>query len=200
MLQLLRFLLLNVYSQVSYGFFTSLLCDCYQVPERFKHLYERHKVMFAAQVDATLKNLATNLKRMQSQCLACMLIDVDASIRGGDDGPSIVLSSGAAPDSQNNMVNDLGSQNNIVLEDAVQTEAEPDVDATKDQELHGCAAKEGEGNIDTGGDVEVLAEPQPVVLLDSSCVASAGGDQVAANSPEKSAPVLAQQQKRTADF
>ena len=122
-------------------------------------MYDKHKVIFAAKVDATLKNLATSLKRMQSQQLASMLNDVDAAMRGGGDGPSIVLSSGTAPNNQQNMVNDFGSQKDDARKKAAEPEAEPDACAAKDNEVHGCAAKQGEENVEKPVDVEVQAEP-----------------------------------------
>ncbi|KAM0887595.1 hypothetical protein ACQ4PT_028924 [Festuca glaucescens] len=37
------------------------------VPARYKHLYDKHKAIYAADVDATIKNLGVGLKRMYSQ-------------------------------------------------------------------------------------------------------------------------------------
>ena len=66
------------------------LYDYYQVPARLKHLYEKHKVLFATQVDSTLKSLGVGLKSMQSHHMASLLIDVESSIKDVD-GPSIVF-------------------------------------------------------------------------------------------------------------
>jgi hypothetical protein len=50
-------------------------------------LYDKHKAIFSADVDATIKNLAIGLKRMQSQRMSALLNDVDAAMKqdGGHD-------------------------------------------------------------------------------------------------------------------
>ena len=148
---------------------------------------------------------------MQSQRLASMLIDVDAAMRGAGDGPSIVLSSGAAPGSQENLVDDLGSQKEDAMKESAEPEAEPVVVAEKDHAVHVCAAKEGEQKGDTSGDADLQAEayastgiipdmPQPAVLLDSSCIGRDGGDQDDVNIPGRSVPVHTRQVDRPSDF
>ena len=57
---------------------------------RFKSLYEKHKILFAADVDDALKQFSTGLKSMHSKSMASLLSDVDNAMREGD-GPSVVL-------------------------------------------------------------------------------------------------------------
>ncbi|KAM0895178.1 hypothetical protein ACQ4PT_023995 [Festuca glaucescens] len=61
-----------------------------EVLARYKHLYDKHKAIYAADVDATIKNLGVGLKRMYSQRMYALLVDVDAAIRE-EDGPSLVF-------------------------------------------------------------------------------------------------------------
>ncbi|KAM0881945.1 hypothetical protein ACQ4PT_032584 [Festuca glaucescens] len=61
-----------------------------EVPERYKQLHEKHKAIFASDVDVETKNFAIGLKRMHSQRMSALLIDVDAATREGD-GPSVTF-------------------------------------------------------------------------------------------------------------
>jgi hypothetical protein len=53
-------------------------------------LHEKHKAIFACDVDVATKNFAIGLKRMHSQWMSALLIDVDAATREGD-GPSVTF-------------------------------------------------------------------------------------------------------------
>ncbi|KAM0879654.1 hypothetical protein ACQ4PT_034094 [Festuca glaucescens] len=111
-----------------------------EVLARYKHMYDKHKAIYAADVDATIKNLGVGLKRMYSQRMSALLVDVDVVIREGD-GPSLVF-----PSSVNDDDND--------------DDAEADVDFHADEvedypEVH---ARSG-----------ILDVPQPAILVDSSC-------------------------------
>ncbi|CAM0947304.1 unnamed protein product [Alopecurus aequalis] len=73
-----------------------------EVPARLKHLYEKHKVLFAIQVASTLKSLGVGLKSMQAHHMASLLIDVEASNKDVE-GPSIVFPSDTARDDESNV-------------------------------------------------------------------------------------------------
>jgi hypothetical protein len=53
-------------------------------------MYHKHKDIYVADVDATMKNLGVALKHMYSQRMSALLVDVDAAIQEGD-VPSIVF-------------------------------------------------------------------------------------------------------------
>ena len=66
-----------------------------QVPERFKHLHEKHKVLFAADVDVANKNYMAGLKRMHSQRMAALLCDVDAALQRVE-APNVTFQGGGS--------------------------------------------------------------------------------------------------------
>ena len=103
-------LLLSHFSSMCYLLIILLHCLKCQVPPRFKHLYEKHNVRFASEADDILKQLNQSLKKMHSNRLASLLVDVDAAMREGD-GPSVVFSTDASqPDDHGNVQNDRASQ------------------------------------------------------------------------------------------
>lgn len=53
-------------------------------------MHEKHKAIFASDVDVATKNFAIGLKRMHSQRMYALLIDVDAAMKEGD-CPSITF-------------------------------------------------------------------------------------------------------------
>ncbi|KAM0856902.1 hypothetical protein ACQ4PT_048813 [Festuca glaucescens] len=66
-----------------------------EVPDRYKHLHEKHKTLFAAELDIANKNYTAGLKRMQSQRMAALLCDVDAALQR-QDGPSVTFQGGCS--------------------------------------------------------------------------------------------------------
>uniref|UniRef100_A0ACD5YPB1 Uncharacterized protein n=1 Tax=Avena sativa TaxID=4498 RepID=A0ACD5YPB1_AVESA len=70
-----------------------------EVPARFKHLAEKHKAFWASDVETTMKNLAVGLKRMHSQRMAALLVDIDAQLKDGA-GPSVVFPADAGLDNE----------------------------------------------------------------------------------------------------
>ncbi|KAM0891832.1 hypothetical protein ACQ4PT_026127 [Festuca glaucescens] len=69
-----------------------------EVPDRYKHLHEKHKTLFAAELDIANKNYTAGLKRMQSQRMAALLCDVDAALQR-QDGPSVTFQGNPAASS-----------------------------------------------------------------------------------------------------
>ncbi|KAM0869830.1 hypothetical protein ACQ4PT_040414 [Festuca glaucescens] len=128
-----------------------------EVPATYKHLYEKHKSLFVADVDTTLKNFGVGLKQMQSQCMVAMLIDVAAAMKEGD-APSVDFPTGGG-----------------VQEDQTMDAAEGDGDEAND-----------EANVDdVHTHNRVLDIPQAAVL-DSSTGGGDVGEQVAVDSPVRS--------------
>ncbi|KAM0859750.1 hypothetical protein ACQ4PT_046984 [Festuca glaucescens] len=137
-----------------------------EIPARYKHLYDKHKAIYVVDVDSTTKNLGVALKRMYSQCMSALLVDVDAAIREGD-GPSIVFPSEANGQQSTNP--------NVSSEEQ---------DAAKDGEIpmdegDDNSGDDAEEDVDFQTDVvkdypEVHARssipyvPQPAILVDSS--------------------------------
>ena len=111
-----------------------------------KHLYEKHNVLFAADVDDILKQLNQGLKKMHSKRMASFLVDVDAALRE-DDGPSVVFSTDAAP-SEANVQNDRASQvdeetkHSDVGDIGGKDVSRMNVDAAKVVDVQGTAPKE----------------------------------------------------------
>src|SRR4051812_30166248 len=66
-----------------------------QVPERFKHLHEKHKVLYAADVDVASKSYTAGLKRMHSQRMAALLCDVDAALQRVE-APNVTFQGGGS--------------------------------------------------------------------------------------------------------
>ncbi|KAM0892305.1 hypothetical protein ACQ4PT_025815 [Festuca glaucescens] len=128
-----------------------------EVPARYKHLHDKHKAIYAADVDATIKNLGVGLKRMYSQRMSALLVDVDAAIRE-EDGPSLVFPSAR---------NDEDDYN----------DAEKDVDDHVDKVAYYPDVHARSGILDVS---------QPAILVDSSCKGGDIGVQQCVDSPVRS--------------
>ncbi|KAM0881745.1 hypothetical protein ACQ4PT_032754 [Festuca glaucescens] len=76
-----------------------------EVPDRYKHLHEKHKTLFAAELDIANKNYTAGLKRMQSQRMPAFLCDVDAALQR-QDGPSVTFQGGCSMHGDVNTNND----------------------------------------------------------------------------------------------
>ena len=98
-------LLVLVFVFASYA---SCLFPFLTVPPRFKHLHEKHKALFAADVDTTMKNFAVGVKNMQSQRMSALLIDLDAALKEEDE-PNVEFPTGPAAGGDQNM-GDAGSE------------------------------------------------------------------------------------------
>ncbi|KAK1615268.1 hypothetical protein QYE76_020785 [Lolium multiflorum] len=66
-----------------------------KVPDRYKHLHEKHKTLFAAELDIANKNYTAGVKRMQSQRMAALLCDVDVASQT-QEGPSVTFQGGSS--------------------------------------------------------------------------------------------------------
>ncbi|KAM0921496.1 hypothetical protein ACQ4PT_006788 [Festuca glaucescens] len=155
-----------------------------EIPARYKHLYDKHKAIYVADVDSTTKNLGVALKRMYSQRMSALLVDVDAAIREGD-GPSIVFPSEANGQQSTNT--------NVSSEEQ---------DAAKDGEIpmdegDDNSGDDAEEDVDFQTDVvedypEVHARssipdvPQPAILVDSSFKEGYTGELKSVDSPVRS--------------
>ncbi|KAM0883488.1 hypothetical protein ACQ4PT_031593 [Festuca glaucescens] len=156
-----------------------------EVPAAYKHLYEKHKSLFSADVDTSLKNFGVGLKQMQSQRMAALLIDVAAAMKEGD-APSVDFPTGGGVQEDQTMddAEGYGDEGSTKQADVQNVEAavEDDSEALQDNE-HLVEAND-EANVD---DVHthnrVLDIPQAAVLLDSSTGGGDVGEQVAVDSP-----------------
>ncbi|KAM0871679.1 hypothetical protein ACQ4PT_039226 [Festuca glaucescens] len=171
-----------------------------EIPSHFKHLHEKHKVLFGANVDTTLKKLGVGFKEMQSQSMAALLIDVDAAIKEGD-GPSVEFSTGVSPEDDQVMDNAEGSEDEgtatdndaqdagkeVGDDDAGATHNGEHVGASKEDEVHRC-------NI-------VLDVPQVAILVDSSTMGGAVGEQAKATevSSEAAMPLIPSKDAQATD-
>uniref|UniRef100_A0ACD5Y7U9 Uncharacterized protein n=1 Tax=Avena sativa TaxID=4498 RepID=A0ACD5Y7U9_AVESA len=72
-----------------------------EVPARFKHLYDKHKAIYGADIDMAVKNFAVGLKQMNAHRMASLLLDVDAAQNSQDD-PSIMFPTEDAPEKEPN--------------------------------------------------------------------------------------------------
>ncbi|KAM0843062.1 hypothetical protein ACQ4PT_057953 [Festuca glaucescens] len=181
-----------------------------EVPDRYKHLHEKHKAIFASDVDVATKNLAIGLKRMHSQRMSALLIDVDAAMREGD-GPSVTFPNvGATRSNQEpakttnvdvqkdqepaakqghvhedkdkeNDVHEVESDENDSEDDEV-PEAESEGDLLGDAADFICAAKVG--NVPSHRAAPDV--PQSVVMTDASCFGGDTGEQHTVDSPLRS--------------
>jgi hypothetical protein len=67
-------------------------------------LHDKHKALFAADVDSCCKNFAAGLKSLHSNRMSALLINVEAVIAEGNDPPEVVF-----PTGQDGVVDDHGS-------------------------------------------------------------------------------------------
>jgi hypothetical protein len=105
-----------------------------QVPERFKHLHDKHKAIFASDFDAAMKNFAVGAKRMHSQRLPALFNDVDAAMKEAGVAPSVVFSPGAAAATEGVVPNADGEVDDIRLEESEDDDTDDEGDEEKDDE------------------------------------------------------------------
>lgn len=149
-----------------------------EVSGRFKHLYEKHKNIFASDVDATLKNFGTGLKRMHSQRMSALLNDVDAALKE-DQGPSVVFSTVDDLDEDQNRDTDMDFGEHGA-ETGVDHEADAKEDEAKDDEAKDVGAKD----VEAKGDEAKEAEAKVVEAKDDEAkVVEARGQEVGAPQP-----------------
>uniref|UniRef100_A0ACD5VBL9 Uncharacterized protein n=1 Tax=Avena sativa TaxID=4498 RepID=A0ACD5VBL9_AVESA len=117
-----------------------------EIPARFKHLAEKHKAFWASDVETTMKNLAVGLKRMHSQCMVVLLVDIDAQLKDG-----------AAKEDVAEARRDEAKEDDT---EAIEDEAKENEAATIRGE------KKQESELQTH--VHILNMPQSAVVLDSS--------------------------------
>ncbi|KAM0858615.1 hypothetical protein ACQ4PT_047735 [Festuca glaucescens] len=177
-----------------------------EVPECYKLLHEKHKAMFASDVDVATKNFAVGLKRMYFQQMLALLNDVDAALKEGD-GPSVTFPSDgdmrtdetANGDVRNNQeaaakqgqVHEDGDKENDVtevesdeydLEDDEVPEAESEEDESEEDDEMLCAPKVGTMQSRRAApDV-----PQSAVMTDTSCLGGDIGEQQTVGCPVRS--------------
>ncbi|CAM0883875.1 unnamed protein product [Alopecurus aequalis] len=97
-----------------------------EVPDWFKNLYNKHKFLFASDVDATMKTFGSGIKSMQSARMSCLLNDIDAAMReepsssvvfptspARDDGPSAATELDEANDDEPEAATDAGAANDV---------------------------------------------------------------------------------------
>ncbi|KAM0908893.1 hypothetical protein ACQ4PT_015163 [Festuca glaucescens] len=155
-----------------------------EIPARYKHMYDKHKAIYVADVDSTTKNLGVALKRMYSQRMSALLVDVDVAILEGD-GPSIVFPSEAnGQQSTNPNVSseekDAAKDGEIPMgegDDNSCDDAEEDIDFQTDvvedyPELHARSS--------------IPDVPQAAILLDSSFKEGYTGELKSVDSPVRS--------------
>jgi hypothetical protein len=154
-------------------------------------LYDKHKAIFSSDVDATIKNLAIGLKRMQSQRMSALLNDIDAAMKQ-DGGHDIVFPTDAVQgDVQNGNTDPTPRNECAAKDDAASTVVADDVhehiveeatDASKEPEVatRSVAPDVPQSAVlieatyvskETEVAVRSIAPdvPQSEVLIDSSC-------------------------------
>ncbi|KAM0898757.1 hypothetical protein ACQ4PT_021738 [Festuca glaucescens] len=144
-----------------------------EVPDRYKHLHEKHKAIVASDVDVATKNLAIGLKRMHSQRMSALLIDVDAAMREGD-GPSVTFPNVGATRSNQ----EPAKTTNV----DVQKDQEP---AAKQGHVHEDKDKENDVP-EVESDEAAPDVPQSAVMTDASCFGGDTGEQHTVDSPLRS--------------
>uniref|UniRef100_A0ACD5ZU07 Uncharacterized protein n=1 Tax=Avena sativa TaxID=4498 RepID=A0ACD5ZU07_AVESA len=161
-----------------------------QVPARFKTLYEKHKAIFEADVDVTMKNLSAGLKRMQAQRMAALLVDVESSSKEEEAGPSVVFPTKSTADDDDQLQDDDGS------------ETEDDEKEPEDHGVDAAAAKDTDGDVDDvvekGGAADASMEqggpvatkhadaPQAAIIIDSMSKGADATEQPDVVSPDRS--------------
>ncbi|CAM0903777.1 unnamed protein product [Alopecurus aequalis] len=162
-----------------YEFWISGPLPLLAVPARFKYVYEKHKVIFATEVDSTLKTLGAGLKFMQSQRMACLLTGVDAAMKECD-GPSVVFQP-----SNGTMDNDKESAELSEKEAGDDQVDSHDQQCGNDTKTEAGAAKmrDGQGSLQAE-DVDVLTNtssaipdvPQQAIVTDSGRLVAGSAD------------------------
>ncbi|KAM0914864.1 hypothetical protein ACQ4PT_011238 [Festuca glaucescens] len=184
------------------------------VPERYKLLHEKHNAIFASDIDVATKNFAIGLKRMHSQWMSALLIDVDAAMREGD-GPSVTFPNVGATrsnqepaettnaDVQNNQ-EPAAKQGHVHEDKDKENENENDVPEVEsdeyDSEDDEVSEAESEGDV-LGDDADFICAakvgnvqlyraapdvPQSAVMTDASCFGGDTGEQHTVDSPLRS--------------
>ena len=146
---------------------------------RFKHLHEKHKALFAADVDTTMKNFAVGVKNMQSQRMSALLIDVEAALKEEDE-PNLEFPTGPAAGGDQNM-DDAGSEDHgngnwdvdveSIDKGEKDEEADPQMGDAGSEDPDAAAEKVDEVHASSRATTDV---PQAAVILDSSTIV--GGD------------------------
>uniref|UniRef100_A0ACD6AMH1 Uncharacterized protein n=1 Tax=Avena sativa TaxID=4498 RepID=A0ACD6AMH1_AVESA len=153
------------------------------LPARFKALYEKHKAIFEADVDGTMKNFSAGLKRMQAQRMAAILVDVESSSKE-EAGPSVVFPTKTTTD-----------DDQLQDDDGLETEDDEKLYATSEPEDHGvaaAAAKEQGGAADAaveqGGPVATKHADvsQTAIIIDSTSKGADATEQRDVVSPDRS--------------
>lgn len=158
-------------------------------------MYEKHKAIFEADVDVTMKNLSAGLKRMQAQRMAALLVDVESSSKEEEAGPSVVFPTKSTADDDDQLQDDDGSE----------TEDDEKLYATSEPEDHGvaaAAAKDTDGAADDaveqGGAADASVEqggpvatkhadvPQAAIIIDSMSKGADATEQPDVVSPDRS--------------
>jgi hypothetical protein len=151
-----------------------------RVPTHFKHLHDKHKALFALDVDKSCKNFVASMKSMHSNRMFALLIDVEAAI-AEEDGPDVVFCTeqDGGCEEHNTAGGDEANE-----EDSENVEKDDDDESTKDVET-----KEDNQITEKGAQLEaqsaVADVPQPAELLESSTGADVG-DKIPVNSPDRS--------------
>jgi hypothetical protein len=93
-------------------------------------LHDKHKALFALDVDKSCKNFAADMKSMHSNCMAALLIDVEAAI-AEEDGPDVVFRTGQDGGCEEHNTAGGDEANG---EDSENVEKDDDDESTKDAE------------------------------------------------------------------
>ncbi|KAM0898286.1 hypothetical protein ACQ4PT_022021 [Festuca glaucescens] len=145
-----------------------------EVPERFKHLHDKHKALFASDFDAAMKNFAVGAKRMHSQRLSALLNDVDAAMKEADVAPSVVFSPGAAAHA--------GGNTNVDEQQGAATEGDvPNADG----EVDDIRLEESEDD-DTNDEGDEEKDDEPIIAATETIVPIVPLRSVAADLPQSS--------------
>ncbi|KAM0921319.1 hypothetical protein ACQ4PT_006956 [Festuca glaucescens] len=130
-----------------------------EVPARYKHLYDKHKAIYAADVDATIKNLGVGLKRMYSQ----------PANGEQSTNPNVSLEE-----------QDAAKDGEVAMDEA---DDDNDDDAEADVDFH---ADEVEDYSEVHARSGIPDVPQPTILVDSSCKEGYTGELQCVDSPVRS--------------
>ncbi|KAM0890768.1 hypothetical protein ACQ4PT_026853 [Festuca glaucescens] len=150
-----------------------------EVPAVYKHLYEKHRTIYGADVDTTLKKFGVGLKQMLSQRTAALLIDIDAAMKEGD-GPSVHFPTGGGVEDETMDAADIHEDEGTANQADEET-PEADSEGTENDKV---VVEANAADMDTH--TLVVDMPQSAILLDSSTGGADVGEQVAINSPVRS--------------
>ncbi|KAM0894300.1 hypothetical protein ACQ4PT_024571 [Festuca glaucescens] len=170
-----------------------------EVPDRFKHLHDKHKVLFATDFDVAIKNFAVGAKRIHSQRMSALLNDVDAAMKEADAAPSVVFSPGAAAHVGGNTNGDFVSEQQGAATEGGVPNAEGEVDDIRLEESEDDDTDEGDKERDDEpmhAAIETIVPivplrsvvadlPQSTVITDSSCLGGDIGEHQTVDSPAR---------------